>query len=92
MYLSLSPVRRCLKHTTTGVKDSHARNAGRDTQTASMMRSGSLRPYVGAALEGNIPIIPLHYLVGIIVVGGYLTLWVIWKVLYCAYHSWRHKD
>ena len=34
----------------------------------------------------------LFNFIGIMVVGGFITLWVLQKIVLCIYHSWRHKD
>ena len=34
----------------------------------------------------------LFNFIGIMVVGGLLTLWVLWKISLCIYYNWRHRD
>ncbi len=30
--------------------------------------------------------------IGLMVCGGFITLWVFWKLLLCIYYNWRHRD
>ncbi len=34
----------------------------------------------------------LFNFIGIMVVGGLLTLWALWKISLCIYYNWRHRD
>ena len=34
----------------------------------------------------------LFHFIGIMVVGGFITLWVLYKLVLCVYYNWRHRE